>query len=129
MGDAQLGAKVADHVDLVFHQGDEWRYNDGRAFRHQRWQLVAKRFAATRGHQNESIVAAKDAFDDLFLVPFELVETENILQQFVNLKVCFFCHDFLLLVLSEFLRYFAICFENLRYCQREFSPQSAKTKL
>ena len=129
MGDAQLGAEVADHVDLVLHQGDEWRYDNGRAFRHQCWQLVAQRLAAARGHQYEGVVAAKDAFDNLFLVSFELVETENILQQLVNLKVCFFCHCYLLLVLSEFLRYFAICFEKLRYCQREFSPQSAKTKL
>ena len=92
MGDAQLGAEVADHVDLVLHQGDEGRYDDGRAFRHQRGQLVAQRLAATRGHQYESVVAAKDAFDDFFLVPLELVETENILQQLVDLKVFFLCH-------------------------------------
>ena len=87
MGDAQLGAEVADHVDLVLHQGDEGRYDDGRAFRHQRGQLVAQRLAATRGHQYESVVAAKDAFDDFFLVSLELVETENILQQ-SELKNC-----------------------------------------
>ena len=60
------------------------------------------------------------------LVPFELVETENILQQFVDFRVSFLCHCFLLLVLSEFLRYFAICFEKLRYCQREISPNQQR---
>ena len=42
MRDAQLRAEVADHVDLVFHQGDERRDDDSRAFRHQRRQLVAQ---------------------------------------------------------------------------------------
>ena len=111
VGNAEFGAEVANHIHLVLHQRDERRYDDGRAFRHQCGQLVAERLASSRGHQYESVVAVKDAFDDFFLVAFELVETENILQQLVDFLVIFFCHRFLLLVLSKFLRYFAICFE------------------
>ena len=116
MGNAQLGAEIANHIDLVLHQGDERGDDDGRAFRHQCRQLVAERLASACGHQYESVVAAKDAFDDLFLVPLELVETEDVLQQLVDFQVIFFCHGFLLLVFSELFRYFAIYFEKSRYC-------------
>ena len=130
MGDAQLSAEVADHVDLVLHQGDEWRNDDGRAFRHQCGQLVAKRLAASRGHQYEGVIAAKDAFDDFFLVAFELVEAENILQQLVNFLVIFLCHDSsfwycpnFCVILQSVLKSYVISRANF------FSYQTAKTKL
>lgn len=121
MGNAQLGAEIANHVDLVFHQRNQRGDNDGRAFRHECRQLVAQRFAASCWHQYEGIASAKDAFDDLLLVALELVKTENIFQKFVYLLVIFFCHDFLLLVFSKFLCYFAISFESLRYLKESVS--------
>ena len=56
MGDTQLGTEVADHIHLVFHQGDQGRDHDGGPRFHQSRQLVAQRFATPRGHQHKSVV-------------------------------------------------------------------------
>ncbi len=57
-------AQLVQRLDLVLHQGDQWRDDDGRARPQQRRHLVAQRFAATRGHQHQAVAAGEDLIDD-----------------------------------------------------------------
>ena len=67
---------IAHGVDLVLHQRDEGRHDDGRALEYHRRQLVAEALAAAGGHDDEGVVPVQQALDDGLLVAFELVETE-----------------------------------------------------
>ena len=51
-------AEVAQRVDLVLHERDEWRHDDGQAFEKQRGQLVTKRLPATCRHDRKRLPAA-----------------------------------------------------------------------
>ena len=49
------GGPAADQVDLVFHESNQRRYDDGNAFADHGGQLVAKAFAPARWHDHERI--------------------------------------------------------------------------
>ena len=54
-------------VDLVLHQRDEWRDDDGQALPHERRQLVAQRLAAARGHDRQHVFAREDGSQRILL--------------------------------------------------------------
>ena len=82
VGHALMLAEVRQEVHLVFHEGDEGRDDDGHPIHEQRRQLVAQRLAATRRHQYEGVLAIQHIADDGFLVAFERVKAEIVLQGF-----------------------------------------------
>ena len=72
---------VAAHgIDLILHQGDERRYNNGCAFHDAGRQLVAQRLAPACGHQHKRVMLSKQVLDDRFLVAFKRLKTEVFLQ-------------------------------------------------
>ena len=75
------GGEVAHRVNLVLHEGDERRDDDGGSFHEEGWQLVAKGFATACGHEYKGVVAGKQITNDGFLVAFELVEAEEFFQR------------------------------------------------
>ena len=94
-----LFAHGTDDVDLVFHQGYQRRYDDGRTFHEQRRQLVAQRLAATCRHQHKGVLAIKHVFDNGFLIALEFVKAEKLLECFC--KIFFlFCHRLLIVVIA-----------------------------
>ena len=76
MGYAILLTDLPDGIDLILHQCDEGRYDDGRALHDEGRQLVTQGLSPTRGHQHESVASVQQVADDGFLVTFERVETE-----------------------------------------------------
>ena len=67
-GDAHL----AELRDLVLHQGDERRDDDGGAiFLQHGGKLVAQGFAAAGGHDDADVAAGGECADDLFLARAE----------------------------------------------------------
>ena len=74
------GYKSADSVHLIFHQGDEGGHHNCGALHHQRRKLVAQGLSSSGRHKDKAILAFEQAADDLFLLSFEGVETEEILQ-------------------------------------------------
>ena len=87
VGHAVVAAEAAQQVHLVLHQGDQRAYHDGRAFAHQRGQLVAKALAAAGGHDHEGVLAIEDTLHNGFLVAFEGGETEELLKGFLGRDV------------------------------------------
>ena len=80
MRDPQLGRKGPHRIDLVLHQGDQRRDDDGDPVHQKRRQLVAQRLAAARGHQHEGILAFQHVADHRFLVPLERRKAEILFQ-------------------------------------------------
>ena len=80
MRDSRLSRECAHRVDLVLHQGDQRRDNDGDPVHQERRQLIAQRLAAARRHQHEGIIAFQHVADHRFLVPFERRKAEVLLQ-------------------------------------------------
>ncbi len=76
VGDARLLGEGAHGVDLILHQGDQGRNDDGHALHEQRRQLVAQRFAAARRHQHKRILSFEHVADDRLLIPLERGEPE-----------------------------------------------------
>ena len=72
-GDAALAQLVA----LVLHQGDERRDDDRDAWQQQGRQLVAKRFAGTRGHEGQRRSARQHVGDDLLLAGAQMLQPEG----------------------------------------------------
>ena len=63
----RIHAEGPELVDLVFHQGDEGRNNDGRARHHQGRQLVAQAFARAGGHNHEGVVPGQHVLNNSLL--------------------------------------------------------------
>ena len=80
MRDPRLGRKGPHRIDLVLHQGDQRRDDDGDPVHQKRRQLVAQRLAAARGHQHEGILAFQHVADHRFLVPLERRKAEILFQ-------------------------------------------------
>src|SRR5690606_2331521 len=97
VGDDIAFTAVPDGVNLVFHQGDERRYDDGRALHHEGGQLVAKRFATSGRHDDHTIAAGQYGFNDFFLIPFKLGKAKILLEGFL------YIHHLLTHVGSDFL--------------------------
>ena len=71
---------LADGIDLILHQSDERRDDDGHPFHEKRRQLVAKRFAAACRHQHKHIVPRKQAANDGFLIVLETLKAKVLLE-------------------------------------------------
>ena len=81
MGDAVSRLhETPDGVDLILHQGDERRDDDGRPFHDEGGQLIAEGFAASGGHQHKRVAPVDEMPDDSFLVTLEGIETEELFQ-------------------------------------------------
>ena len=48
--------EMAHGVDLILHQGYQWRYHYGSALHHECGELVAQRFATACGHKDKDIL-------------------------------------------------------------------------
>jgi hypothetical protein len=71
-------------VDLVLHQGEEWRDDQGGAAPRQRRQLVAERLPGARRHDDEGVPALGDVLDDGPLAVPEAREAEALAQEQVE---------------------------------------------
>jgi hypothetical protein len=76
VGDFIVFAVATHQVNLVLHQGNEGRYDDGAARTDQGGELVAKTFAAAGGHDDKGIPATQQTIDGLLLGASELGEPE-----------------------------------------------------
>jgi hypothetical protein len=70
-------AGLRQRADLVAHERDERRDDEGDAVAHQGGQLVAERLAAARRHDREDVAAGGDRLDDLGLAGAEIGEAED----------------------------------------------------
>ena len=68
----------AERVDLVLHERDQRRDDDGGAVAMQRRDLEAQRLAAAGRHEHESVAARDDVLDDLALMGPELRVAEDL---------------------------------------------------
>ena len=93
MGDARLGGEGAHGIDLVLHQGDQGRDDDGHPFHKHRRELVAERLSAARRHQDEGVAPGKDVSDHRLLVSLERREAEIFLQFVVQQISLFLFHN------------------------------------
>ena len=80
MSHAVASCGVSDGVDLVFHEGDKRRNNDGGTFANHCRELIAERFATARRHDDEGVVSLQDAVNDSLLLAFEIVKAEYFFQ-------------------------------------------------
>ena len=71
----------AQGIHLVLHQRDQRRDHQRQPVEAQRGQLVAERFAAARGHQDQGVAPVQHAGDDLLLQRAEGVVAEVLLEQ------------------------------------------------
>ena len=79
------GDAVAPELrDLIAHQRDQRRDDDGEPVAQQRWKLIAQRFAAAGRHDREHVAAGEDRGDDLRLPVAEGGEAEHAAQQLVR---------------------------------------------
>ena len=67
-------------VHLILHQGDQRRDNQRRATQHHRRQLIAERFAAAGGHDNDGILPFQDSAYDFRLTGAKTIEAEMLAQ-------------------------------------------------
>lgn len=51
-------------VDLIFHESNQWRDNDGSARKDKRWELVAQRLAAPRWKQCQTVTTRQYTLDN-----------------------------------------------------------------
>ena len=58
---------LAQHVELILHQGDERAHDDGRALEQQRAELIGQRLAGPVAKNGKRVLACENAKDDLFL--------------------------------------------------------------
>ncbi len=71
-------------LDLVGHQGNQRRDDDGQpAERHGR-ELVAETLARARGHDADNVVPGQDVVDDFTLMGTEVRQAEGAGQEIVN---------------------------------------------
>src|SRR5438309_1305933 len=63
-------------VDLVLHQGDEWRDHQRGAAQHHCGQLITERLAAAGGHNDDGIFSLEDRADHFGLARAETIEAE-----------------------------------------------------
>ena len=73
-------------VDLVFHQRDQRRDDDGEAGADERGQLEAERFAAAGGQHGEDVFAGEGVADDFLLQRAKRGEAEIFFQRFAKLQ-------------------------------------------
>jgi hypothetical protein len=79
--DGGFDAELGQGVDLVLHQRDQRRDDDGAAGAEQGGNLVAEALAAAGRHQDQGIAAAGDMVDDLGLGAAEGRVAEDVAQE------------------------------------------------
>jgi len=67
---------AVERVNLVFHQRDERRDDEGQAFELQRGELVDERFPRAGGHDGEFVLMVEETLDRILLSRAEGVEAE-----------------------------------------------------
>jgi hypothetical protein len=70
-------AVPANRVNLVFHQRNKRRNDNGCSFHHQGRQLVTQRFSAAGWHDHKCVFAIQYTADDFFLIALEFVKPEE----------------------------------------------------
>ncbi|MPM89437.1 hypothetical protein SDC9_136546 [bioreactor metagenome] len=75
-----LDAELGQGIDLILHQCDQRRDNDGAAGAEQGGNLVAEAFAAAGRHEDQGVAAAGDVGDDLGLLSAEGGVAEDVAQ-------------------------------------------------
>ena len=78
-------AKGLQLRDLIAHQRDQRRDDDGEPIAQQSGQLIAQRLAPARWHHSEHVLAFKDRGDNLVLSRPEIREPEGLAQRFPRL--------------------------------------------
>ena len=73
---ASLDAEGLHLIDLIFHQGDERRDDEGRALEQHRRQLVAEALASPGGHDDKSVAPGQHLAHGLFLSASKAVEAK-----------------------------------------------------
>src|SRR5258706_9186312 len=68
-------------IDLIFHQGDQRRNDDGQSGPSERGQLKTKRLPAAGGQESEDVLARQRIANDLLLQRTKGSEAEILLQQ------------------------------------------------
>ena len=63
----RVHAEGPELVDLVLHQGDEGRNDDGRARHYQGWELVAQALARAGGHYHKRVVPGQHVLNNSLL--------------------------------------------------------------
>src|SRR5204862_4393318 len=77
---AVAGATRAKAVNLVLHQGDERRDDDGQVLAHERRKLVAERLARAGGHDDERVAPLERRPHGLLLPGPEGTEAEVVVE-------------------------------------------------
>ena len=77
-----LFAEATHGIDLILHQGDQWRDDHGRPLHQKGWELIAETLPSASRHEDKGIMTCEDTLDDLPLVPLELVEAKVLLKGF-----------------------------------------------
>ena len=68
--------------DLIAHQRDQRRDDDGQSVPQKRGQLIAKRLAAARRHHREHVPPIEDRADNIILARAEIREPKGLPQAF-----------------------------------------------
>ena len=74
-------AYIAHRIDLIFHQGNQWRDYNRRTTKHQSRKLIAQRLSATCRHNDKCVAPVEQIKYYLLLVSFEFIETEMMFQR------------------------------------------------
>ena len=70
-----------ERVDLVLHERDERRHDDGEPRQHQRRHLIAERLAAACGEDDQRVTTAQDRRDRALLPRTKSRVTERLAQR------------------------------------------------
>ena len=76
--------EASDSIHLVFHQRDKRRNDDGSPGHQQSRKLVAEGLASACRHKDEGIASVHQVRNNLLLLAFEVIETEEIFEGLVN---------------------------------------------
>ena len=68
-------------IDLIFHQSDQGRHDEGHTRQRKRRQLITEGLSAAGGHHRERAFARHDSIDHLLLRRTKLLETKPIPEQ------------------------------------------------
>src|ERR1700737_2657527 len=72
-------------LELIAHQGDQRRDDEGEPLAHDRGQLITKRFARSRRHDRENIFPREHGFENFLLARPEARKAEHPFQRLSRL--------------------------------------------
>ena len=81
-----FAAVTAHQIDLVFHQCNQWRNDNGNSFFDHCRQLVAQAFSSAGRHDHKSVFTIQQCLYDCFLRTFKSIETKMLLK--LTGKIC-----------------------------------------